>query len=423
MDWDPLNTQKELQNAIITLSQYGLKLSTKCLHHHSFHHITLSRSLLDLGEYTRLASLLSDPVDPSAPKDDLPPLGLWLWAYGNYLGGEKRKEEEIGELSTTAPTSLLHDALLSQTRDALVSSILSFRWNWSAWLDLAAICVDNATIHESVEEALKPLQDHYMYMFFLAHVFLEQQQNDQALQVIERLQSTFPNSNALQSQTALAHYNLRDFDRAQECYVDLVEADPYRLEGMDVFSNILYVKEAKAELSALAQSASNVDKYRPEVCCIIGNYYSLKSHHTLAVSYFQRALKLNRNFLSAWTLMGHEYVEMRKTDKEAIKSYERAVITNDRENLATKKLAKLYREEGDAKKAADCYLRLIDNLGSSVDQGSAEALLFLAQYFKNIKNYENSALMCSRLLEYPGPEKEEAQALLRDIRSRRQATS
>jgi hypothetical protein len=31
--------------------------------------------------------------------------------------------------------------------------------------------------------------------------------------------------------------------------------------------------------------------------------------------------------------------------------------------------------------------------------------------------------MCSRLLEYPGPEKEEAQALLRDIRSRRQATS
>ena len=63
--------------------------------------------------------------------------------------------------------------------------------------------------------------------------------------------------------------------------------------------------EAKAELSALAQSASNVDKYRPEVCCIIGNYYSLKSHHTLAVSYFQRALKLNRNFLSAWTLMGH----------------------------------------------------------------------------------------------------------------------
>ncbi len=30
-----------------------------------------------------------------------------------------------------------------------------------------------------------------------------------------------------------------------------------------------------------------------------------------AVTYFLRALKLNRNYLSAWTLMGHEYVEMK----------------------------------------------------------------------------------------------------------------
>lgn len=29
--------------------------------------------------------------------------------------------------------------------------------------------------------------------------------------------------------------------------------------------------------------------------------------------YFRRALKLNRNYLSAWTLMGHEYVEMKNT--------------------------------------------------------------------------------------------------------------
>ena len=34
---------------------------------------------------------------------------------------------------------------------------------------------------------------------------------------------------------------------------------------MDIFSNILYVKEAKAELSALAQTVVSVDKYRPEV--------------------------------------------------------------------------------------------------------------------------------------------------------------
>lgn len=44
---------------------------------------------------------------------------------------------------------------------------------------------------------------------------------------------------------------------------------------------------------------------------MIGNYYSLRNLHEKAVIYFQRALKLNPQYLSAWTLMGHEYVEVR----------------------------------------------------------------------------------------------------------------
>jgi len=57
--------------------------------------ITLSRSLLDLGEYTRLSSILSSPF--GGPMEGLDDLGLWLWGYGAYMGGEKRKEEQIGE--------------------------------------------------------------------------------------------------------------------------------------------------------------------------------------------------------------------------------------------------------------------------------------------------------------------------------------
>jgi hypothetical protein len=71
-----------------------------------------------------------------------------------------------------------------------------------------------------------------------------------------------------------------------------------------------------------------VDKFRPETCCIIGNYYSLKvspppppvpplisleGQHEKAVVSFQRALKVDRKYLPAWTLMGHEYVELRNT--------------------------------------------------------------------------------------------------------------
>lgn len=48
---------------------------------------------------------------------------------------------------------------------------------------------------------------------------------------------------------------------------------------MDTYSNILYVKEQFAALSHLAHRAAVADKYRPETCCIIGNYYSLKGQH------------------------------------------------------------------------------------------------------------------------------------------------
>lgn len=55
-----------------------------------------------------------------------------------------------------------------------------------------------------------------------------------------------------------------------------------------------------------------------------GNYYSLRSEHQKAVLYFQRALKLNPQYLSAWTLMGHEFMEMKNTNA-AIQSYRQAI--------------------------------------------------------------------------------------------------
>ena len=55
-----------------------------------------------------------------------------------------------------------------------------------------------------------------------------------------------------------------------------------------------------------------------------GNYYSLRGQHEKAVLYFQRALKLNPNYLSAWTLMGHEYMELKNTNA-AIQAYRVAI--------------------------------------------------------------------------------------------------
>src|SRR5437764_392469 len=110
------------------------------------------------------------------------------------------------------------------------------------------------------------------------------------------------------------------YDEAEIIFDALLKEDPYRLDALDHYSNILYVMERRPKLAFIAQIATATDKFRPETCCVIGNYFSLKSEHEKAVMYFRRALNLDRTFLSAWTLMGHEYVEMKNTHA-AIESY------------------------------------------------------------------------------------------------------
>lgn len=117
--------------------------------------------------------------------------------------------------------------------------------------------------------------------------------------------------------------------------------DEYRLENMDSYSDILFVKECKGALSYLAHQAVTNDKYSVQTCCIVGNYYSLKAKHEKAATYFQRALKLNPRYLSAWTLLGHEYVEMRNTSA-AIEAYGRAVDINPRDYRAWYGLGQTY---------------------------------------------------------------------------------
>jgi tetratricopeptide (TPR) repeat protein len=64
---------------------------------------------------------------------------------------------------------------------------------------------------------------------------------------------------------------------------------------------------------------------RPQIDdTVTGNHYSLRAEHEKAVKYFRRATELDRTYLSAWTLMGHEYVEL-KNSHAAIEAYRRAV--------------------------------------------------------------------------------------------------
>lgn len=178
-------------------------------------------------------------------------------------------------------------------------------------------------------------------MFHL-HTSLELYQHSSSLaNSLDQLLSIFPTSSFLLTCNALLLYHAKDLMAAEQHFSRLLSLHPHRLDSLDHYSNILYVLNMRPKLAFLAHLCSSVDKFRPESCVVIGNYYSLLSMHEKAVQYFRRALTLDRSCLSAWTLMGHEYVELKNTHA-AIESYRRAVDVNRRDYRAWYGLGQTY---------------------------------------------------------------------------------
>ncbi|OWM87188.1 hypothetical protein CDL15_Pgr010220 [Punica granatum] len=135
---------------------------------------------------------------------------------------------------------------------------------------------------------------------------------------------TFSSSTYIKAQIVKVLYSVREFEQAEVIFKELLRNNPYRVEDMDTYSHVLYAKEDIFALNNLAHRMVLIDNYRPKTCCIIMNYYSLKRQHEKAVMYFQRAFKPNKNYSSAWILMGHEYVKL-KNILAATNAYGRAV--------------------------------------------------------------------------------------------------
>ncbi|XP_050430305.1 cell division cycle protein 23 homolog isoform X2 [Adelges cooleyi] len=220
--------------------------------------------------------------------------------------------------------------------EVLLESIRLKPLNWHAWMQLGDLIVDRVKLSKL------DLPNHWMKNFFFCQKYLDLQLNEQMLAVSQYLINCgFINSTFLLSRVAVCYHNKRYVETALQKFHELIEVEPYRLENMDTYSNLLYVQHQRAELAYLAQRAVKIDKYRVETCCILGNYYSLNSEHQKAMRYFLRALKLNPLCLAAWTLLGQEYMEL-KNSNDAIQSYSKALEINKYEYRAWYGLGQTY---------------------------------------------------------------------------------
>ncbi|KAJ5182465.1 Cdc23 [Penicillium capsulatum] len=313
------------------------------------------------------------------PYPKLSQKSLFLALYAKYLAGEKRKDEETemvlgpadggmavnrelpdlargldGWLTERSAKGLeekgqgwleyLYAVVLikgrneEQAKKWLIRSVHQNPFHWGAWQELN----DLLSSTEDLKQIVEHLPQNIMTLIF--HVYCSQelyQATEDTYQALAELEAIFPSSAFLKTQQALLHYHSKDFDEASKIFTQILATSPHRLDSLDHYSNILYVMGARPQLAFVAQIATATDKFRPETCCVVGNYYSLKSEHEKAVMYFRRALTLDRNFLSAWTLMGHEYIEMKNTHT-AIESYRRAVDVNRKDYRAWYGLGQAY---------------------------------------------------------------------------------
>lgn len=67
--------------------------------------------------------------------------------------------------------------------------------------------------------------------------------------------------------------------------------DPYRLDGLGAYSDVLFIREEKAKLSTLAHEVVKVEKFSPETCLILGNYYAIKVNIYIVIIYFRLNMK------------------------------------------------------------------------------------------------------------------------------------
>lgn len=346
------------------------------------HRFLLAKTYFDCREFDRCAAVFLPGPLPTAraaaqPTAALSQKSLFLALYARYIAGEKRMNEDsemilgphdggvtmnkelpgvaavLDDWFTALPAAgrrsqgwleYLYGLVLAKSNNAklaidyLVKSVHGYTYNWAAWQELQGL------LNTTEELALLIARLPKNLMTFIFHVSASQElysANEQIHGSLSQILSIFPASAFLKTQRALLHYHNKDFDDAEQIFSDLLISDPHRVDHLDNYSNILYVMGMRPKLAFLAQLATATDKFRPETCCVVGNYYSLKSEHEKAVMYFRRALTLDRTFLSAWTLMGHEFVEMKNTHA-AIESYRRAVDVNRKDYRAWYGLGQTY---------------------------------------------------------------------------------
>jgi tetratricopeptide (TPR) repeat protein len=124
-------------------------------------------------------------------------------------------------------------------------------------------------------------------------------------------------------------FELARYKESEKVFKECLKLEPARLEGIEYFSSCLWHLKDQYQLCTLANHVLEISQFCPETWVVVGNCYSLQREHEVALKFFNRAIQLDNNYAYAYTLCGHEYVDM-ESYQQARVCYNQAVKIDER---------------------------------------------------------------------------------------------
>lgn len=315
-----------------------------------------AKSCFELHEYDRAAHISRNHQDDDQTR--------FLHYFSRYKAAEKKRIDLMSDVSLNLPKKAL--IKFNELRDSLersidrvppdgwllyvyalvlfklklqkwavtvlVDSINASPQNWSAWHLLSTL------IDKDDQLNALSLPNHIFKVFFYTQM---RQKLDMGIDepwtmlskkdTLNILDKHFKDSHFMKTQNARSYgYSTGKYKAAMELFNVIRKDDPYRVDSMDLYSNLLYVRKYVEGLSKLAYEVEQIDPFTTEANLSIANSFSAREQHGKAVIYFNRALRLNPDHLDSWTLIGHEYLEMKNYEK-ALQAYRFAISINKRD--------------------------------------------------------------------------------------------
>ena len=167
-------------------------------------------------------------------------------------------------------------------------------WNWQP-----AYSARTAEGTADVFNALRPIAEGMRH--------LAMYRCEEAINAFKQLPPQQYNTGYVLCAVAKAHAEMVEYSEAAKVFEEARSVSPQRLEGMDVYSTVLWHLKEEVKLSHLAQQVQELDRLAPQTWCVLGNCFSLQKEHETALKFFQRAIQIDPKYTYAYTLSGHEY--------------------------------------------------------------------------------------------------------------------